>query len=160
MSEERAPRLFSTYVVLVVAAGLGTLALAGANAARHGLVGDHPVGFGLLAALLLLSEAKPMTFLRRHEGTDITISWTFAFALLLLSPAGGLVAMWLASTIGDVLRRTSLVRIVFNAAQLTLSLAAALLILHGSHGDGTTGSTGPSLVWLVAMLAAAATVFL
>src|SRR2546422_10464321 len=69
---------------------LGTIALvaAGVSSRLDRVLGLRPSGFIILAVLLFLSEARPMTFLRLHEGSDITISWTFAFALVLLSPAG------------------------------------------------------------------------
>ena len=93
------------YVGGVIVLGATTLVAEGVHSRFHGFWGPRPSGFVLLAALLVLSETRPMTFLRLHEGSDITISWTFAFALVLLSPGGALFAMAGASVLGDALRR-------------------------------------------------------
>ncbi len=100
-----------------------------------------------------------MTFLRLHEGSDITISWTFAFALVLLSPAGALFAMALASALGDAVRRKPPVRVAFNAAQMVVSLGVAVCVLALPHGHDLFGSSEPMWAWFVVMVCAAAAAF-
>jgi diguanylate cyclase (GGDEF)-like protein len=159
-TEERPRPRFRAYLNGITAAGAITLVATVWQAGWRDLVGVHTAGFLLLAGLLVCSETRPMTFLRRHEGTDITISWTFAFALLLLAPPGALVAMAVASMLGDALRRTSFASLAFNAAQLVVSLAAGMLVLALPYGDGLTRSNDLSAPWLVVVLSAAAVVFL
>src|SRR5258705_13413659 len=76
------------YVGGIIVLGIAALVAAGVSSHLDGVLGLRPSGFIILAVLLFFSEARPMTFLRLQEGSDITISWTFPFALLLLSPAG------------------------------------------------------------------------
>ena len=140
---------------------LGTIALvaAGVSSRMEGVLGLRPSGFLILAVLLFLSEARPMTILRLHEGSDITISWTFAFALVLLSPVGALFAMAGASAFGDAIRRKPLVRVAFNAAQMVVSLAVATCVLALPHGHDLFSTSEPMLPWFVVMLCAAAAAF-
>ncbi len=117
--------------------------------------GPKPSGFVFLAVLLLVSETQPMRFVRLHEGSDITISWTFAFALVLLTPVGALVVMAVASILGDLLRRKPLIRLAFNAGQMVCSLAVAALVLLLPHGFDLLETSHPSPIWfLVVGLAA------
>jgi hypothetical protein len=101
-----ASRAFSTYLAIVSVAGVVVFVYAAAVFMTHGIAGGYTVGFALLCALLVLSEARPMSYLRRHAGTDVTISWTFAFALVLLSPPGGVLAMGFASALGGSCSRS------------------------------------------------------
>ena len=64
----RRPRRFSIYLALVVLGGALALAYATAEAASRGIAGGYATGFVLLSVLLVLSEARPMSFLRRHAG--------------------------------------------------------------------------------------------
>jgi diguanylate cyclase (GGDEF)-like protein len=148
------------YVAGVIFAGTASVVTALAHTGSHGLVGAYPLGFALLAVLLVCSEARPMTFLRLDDGSDITISWTFAFAIVLVAPAGALVAMWVASCLGDAVRRKPLQRILFNAAQMELSLCAALLVLQAPTGQDLLGHGGPPITCVLLLLGAAACAFL
>lgn len=148
-----------SYVGGVIVLGTTALVAAGVGSRFHNFLGPRPAGFVVLAVLLLLSEARPMTFLRLHDGSDITISWTFAFALVLLSPAGALFAMGAASAVGDSIRRKPLVRIAFNAAQMVVSLAVAVCVLALPHGHDLFGTSEPKLAWFALMLCAAAAAF-
>jgi hypothetical protein len=129
--------------------------LEGAHSRLHELCGPRPSGFIILAALLLLSEGRPMSFLHLHEESDITISWTFAFALVLLSPAGALCAMALASALG----RKRPLRMAFNVAQMVLSLTVAVAVVSLPHGHDLLSGRQPGLAWLVVILAGAALAF-
>jgi diguanylate cyclase (GGDEF)-like protein len=100
-----------------------------------------------------------MSFLHLHEESDITISWTFAFALVLLSPAGALCAMALASAIGDALGRKRPLRMAFNVAQMVLSLTVAVAVVSLPHGHDLLSGRQPGLAWLVVILAGAALAF-
>src|SRR5205807_10623094 len=94
-----------------------------------------------------------------HQWSDMPISWTFAFALLLLAPVGALFAMAGASAFGDAIRRKPVVRVAFNAAQMVVSLAVAICVLELPHGHDLFASSEPMLLWFVVMLCAAAAAF-
>jgi diguanylate cyclase (GGDEF)-like protein len=156
----RTAGLVNGYVGAVIALGAIALVIEGVHSRFHEFWGPRPSGFLILAALLLLSEARPMTFLHLHEGSDITISWTFAFALVLLSPVGALFAMAGASAFGDTIARKTPARVAFNAAQMVLSIAVAICVLALPHGHDLFGASEPMLPWLVVMLCAAGLAFL
>ena len=153
------PRRFSIYLGAVAISGAIALVYAAIDVATRGVTGGYATGFAVLSAFLVLSEARPMSFLRRHAGTDVTISWTFAFALVLLSPAAGVIAIGVASVFGDALRRTKAPRLAFNSAQLVLSLTAAWFVLAHANGGVVVVGDGVSVVDALAVLAAAVVAF-
>src|SRR3954453_20562991 len=70
----------------------------------------------VLSLALILGELRPVKIARGEEGDDeITISSTFAMALLMTAPlAVALIAQICAVLIDDVRRRKPLRRVVFN----------------------------------------------
>ncbi|MGZ6912104.1 MAG: putative bifunctional diguanylate cyclase/phosphodiesterase [Acidimicrobiia bacterium] len=150
----RRSRWAAVFVPGVVAAGAGTVA--GAAATVHGL--DVPAMCWAFAACLLLTELRPVTWLRRG-GPEVTASWTFAFALLLSAPLVlALGCLVVASLAGDLARRKPIARALFNAGQLSLSLAAGagtLALLTGS----ALQPRQPSVGWVAAAALAAVVVF-
>ena len=154
-------RALNCYVGAIIFLGLFVMA---ANFMRRQtpLLGDRPTVFLLFAALLVGSELRPISWLRRQEGGEVTASWAFGFALLLLAPAASAItAMAAASLVGDLVNRKPLVRGAFNASQVALSLAAgsAVLHLHPSHGR-LIASDGVTLSWLFTVVMAAVATFL
>src|SRR6201999_4439519 len=143
----------------VILAGAGALVFEGVHSRLHDFWGPRPSGFVILAALVLLSEGRPMSVLPLHEESDISISWTFAFALVLLSPAGALCAMALASAMGDALGRKRPLRMAFNVAQMVLSLSVAVALVALPHGHDLLSGRQPGLQWLGVILTAAALAF-
>ncbi|HEY4332682.1 MAG TPA: EAL domain-containing protein, partial [Ilumatobacteraceae bacterium] len=112
------------------------------------------------ATLLLAGEVFPLKFLRLDETGQITSSWAFAFAILLVEPTLiAVAAIAVASLVADSIQRKRFSRLVFNAGQLSLSLAAAgaVLDLTGQRGVLTdpTRSLGPA--WLLGTVAAGLT---
>src|SRR5690349_7985652 len=91
----------------------------------------QPVTFALLAAALTMGELLPVKVPRRGGDEEVTLSTSFTFALAL---AGGLgpavLTQGFASTVQDVASRKPLQRILFNIAQYSLSLVAALAVIH------------------------------
>jgi hypothetical protein len=72
----------------------------------------------LLAAGVLLGELLPLKIPRRGEHEELTVSTSFAFALLLLAglwPA--VAAQSVASVVEDVISRKPLWRVAFNIGQ-------------------------------------------
>jgi signal transduction histidine kinase len=124
------PAPLRVYVAATSAAGLSLVVLL---AARGGLraAATAPIAYWLLVGLLLASELKPITVPRRDEAYSVTISTTFAVALLLGWGLGAAVLSYaLASVVGDLVSRRPLRAVVFNAAQYGLTLSAAGLVYH------------------------------
>lgn len=118
------------YVVLTV---LTVAAAAGSGVALAWTAGWHvaaPVRFSVLAMSVLAGELLPIHVPRRNGLDKVTISTTFAFAVMVsvgVLPACIVYAG--ASVIADLYERTATVKVVFNAAQYVLSLAGAATVL-------------------------------
>jgi diguanylate cyclase (GGDEF)-like protein len=102
----------------------------------------------LLAGGVLLGELLPLKIPRRGEHEELTVSTSFAFALLLLAglwPA--VAAQSVASVVEDAISRKPLWRVVFNVGQYAISLAAASLVLTvaGVGGPGADPFTAGDL---------------
>jgi len=84
----------------------------------------------VLTLALLLGELRPVKVARGEEGDDeITISSTFAMALVITGPLAVAVGAQIgAALFDDVRRRKPVQRVLFNAAQYTLTLTAARLV--------------------------------
>jgi diguanylate cyclase (GGDEF)-like protein len=120
--------------------GAGLVALVAALAtAPPALLGQQGLTFWALTAFVLLGELLPVRIPRRHD--EVTVSSTFAYALLLVAGApAAMLAHALASAISDARARKGPGAIAFNAAQVSLSLAAtggALELMR--PGAWTTG---------------------
>ncbi len=93
-------------------------------------LGTSPLLLGLLALGVLLGELLPLKIPRRGDDEEVTISTTFAYALLL---AGGLVpalvAQVVASVVQDLLSGKPAWRLLFNVGQYTLTMCAAAVVL-------------------------------
>ena len=112
---------FRSYAATVSVAGAATI-IAVALVAPAAW---HP-GVLLLAVLVLVGELLPIDVPRRQGLDRITTSTAFAFAIaLLFGPLPAVVAYAGASLIADGLARLGWLKVVFNAAQYALALAAA-----------------------------------
>ena len=95
------------------------------------LLADEPLlpltpEFGLLAAFVLLGELLPIHVERRHSYDRITVSTAFAFAILLMYGVGAAMLVYgITSIVADALQRVGGAKVIFNAAQYGLSMAAA-----------------------------------
>jgi diguanylate cyclase (GGDEF)-like protein len=80
---------------------------------------------------VMLGELLPLKIPRRGDDEEITISTTFAFALLVtVGLPVALLVQGVASALQDTLARKAWWRIVFNVGQYTLSLAAAAAVME------------------------------
>jgi len=102
----------------------------------------------LLAVGVLLGELLPLKIPRRGEHEELTVSTSFAFALLLLAglwPA--VAAQSVASVVEDVVSRKPLWRVTFNVGQYAISLGAASLVLTVAGVDAVfTAGDLPAIV--------------
>ena len=122
---------FRAFVVAVIASGATVAALILLSTPRTALIGPEPTLFAIFSALLVLVETRPVSWLRRREGSQITASLSYACALMFLSAGyGAALVAGVASITGDVLQRRAPIKVAFNAAQMTLSIAAGTAVLH------------------------------
>ena len=92
---------------------------------------DDPVTFGILAGGLVLGEMLPINIPRRGTDEELTLSASFALAMLLVGGLGpALIAQGAASIIQDVASRKPAWRIRFNFGQYALSMVAAWAVIH------------------------------
>ena len=125
---------------------------------------SHPVrweAFALFALLLLLGELENVSWLRLHDGGEVTPGWAFAFSLVLLgAPTGAIGMMVVASALPDLLQRKEPRRIVFNAGQMAIALGAATVVLTASgHHHPLGGGRDFTVGWGLAILGAAVAIF-
>ncbi|MDQ3538851.1 MAG: bifunctional diguanylate cyclase/phosphodiesterase [Actinomycetota bacterium] len=120
-----------TYVWTVIAAGIGLAIWVVLTEDLRLIAGPYPAAFWTFAVLLTLLELRPVKWLRRQEGGEVTASWAYACALLLLSPSNAaILCMGAASLLGDLTQRKPLSRALFNASQVSLSLGCGALVLN------------------------------
>ncbi len=119
----------------------------------------QPVTFGVLAVGVLFGEMMPIKIPRRGNDEEITLSASFAMALLLV---GGLVpamlAQGVASVIQDISAKKPWWRIRFNLGQYALSMAAAEIVMR-SLAPQRLGSHPFSSAHVPAMMFAAGAFF-
>ncbi|OLD63147.1 MAG: hypothetical protein AUI47_10290 [Acidobacteria bacterium 13_1_40CM_2_68_5] len=139
-----------TYLLLACATGV--LALAGSW-----LFGGRPAAVPLLVAIGAAVLSSPFRIPLPVLG-NVSIAFTFVFATLILlgTPAAVLTAA-IAGMTASLLRRAPrppVHRVVFNAAELSVSAAFAGSIFH--LAGGTPGPLEPGREWLAVVLAAGA----
>lgn len=136
------PRGFDPLRVLVAAVTLAGLTAVAYHAVSGGL-DTSPWGLELLLVLGLFSiagELLPIKIKRREQESEITVSTTFSFALLLiLGPLSAVLAQGIASLIDDIRHRKPLWKMMFNAGQYCLSLEGAYLVMNMLAPTGKTG---------------------
>jgi diguanylate cyclase (GGDEF)-like protein len=101
-----------------------------------------------LAGILILGELRPILISRgEDDGDEITVSSTFALALVLVAPLGFAVfSQVLALIVDDVHRRKELRRILFNISQYTLTLIAARIVFALLTNRAIVNDTHPFTV--------------
>jgi diguanylate cyclase (GGDEF)-like protein len=119
----------------VCAAGLGPFAHAGLTGTAGLPLGDWR--FWLFAGLVLVGELLPIDVPRRQGHDRVTTSTAFGFAILLLfGTFPSVCAYAAASVIADAAARLGVLKLLFNAAQYALAMAAAGLVMRLA-GDPT-----------------------
>jgi len=115
----------------------------------------------IFCGLLFVGETRSKWF-RFGDGGEVTPGWAFAFGIVLFgSPIIGIAAMAACTLYADIRDRKGLTKIVFNAAQITASLAAGALMLQllGLRSP-FTDSGRPSYRWAIGILLAGVLVFI
>jgi diguanylate cyclase (GGDEF)-like protein len=147
-TRDTVPRMGSplwTYLSVATAAGAAVFAVALAQLSNqdYAKAVGSPV-FWLLAAFIVLGDARPIITPGMDENSGASASTTFAFAALLYMGLGPAVVLHSVSRLAcGMLQRRAPHRTAFNAAQFTISLGAASLVLR-SFGIHPT----PHATWL------------
>ena len=129
MSSRRSNRTLFTYLIAVCAVGFPALAVT--IALDAGRLLDNLAAFLFLLPCIAFAEFVPIRIPRGDYDEELTVSTTFAFAMLLIAgPGAALVGMAVASLVSDVGRRRPRLRASFNVAQYSLSILAAFAVLH------------------------------
>jgi diguanylate cyclase (GGDEF)-like protein len=157
----RLPTRLELYVAVVVLAASVVLTTTLLTATRRDFLGASTTAVVVFSALVVLSETKTLKWLRLYDGGELTASWAFAMSILFLdAPAGAIVAMAVASLIGDALHRKPLIRIAFNGGQITIALGCAATVMRTTGQAGALVDTaGLSITWFGAALVASAALF-
>jgi diguanylate cyclase (GGDEF)-like protein len=128
-------------VVFVAACAVVAL-LSGWISLRY--IHDKPIAFAMLAAGVLLGEMLPVKIPRRGNDEQITLSSSFAMAVLLAGGLGpALIAQSAASVVQDLASRKPWWRILFNLGQYALSMAAAVIVMRWLSVSPLLGSSHP-----------------
>ncbi len=91
---------------------------------------DDPLTFAVLAGGVVLGEMLPVKIPRRGDDEELTLSASFAMALLLLGGLGpALLAQGAASVLQDVTSKKPAWRVRFNLGQYSLSMIAAWMVI-------------------------------
>src|SRR3954451_23775734 len=119
-----APRAFQAYTAALSALAAVALAVALVTGSWSDVVQEQR--FWPVALFVVLGELLPIDVPRRGDSDQVTISTAFAFAVLLMfgiEPA--IVVYTVAVVVADIATGRTALKIVFNASQYVVSLAAA-----------------------------------
>ncbi len=123
-------RTIDVFIASIAALALLYSGIVAHHEMERGFAVVDTVLFVIVSVLLIVTEAKSTSIARHVTGGVVTPSWAFAFTLMLLgSPTGAIVVMAVATAIADTLSGRPIYKIVFNAAQISLSLALGGLVL-------------------------------
>jgi diguanylate cyclase (GGDEF)-like protein len=128
----------------------------------HAATGEHVRGsngaFVLLVLLVLLAELRPVVATGSYDPEGVSLGTAFVFALMLLwGPVPAILVQFLGTALRESLMRKAWWRILFNASQYALCMAAAagvldLFGLHASLEHPRLVSAGSLLGFFVAAL--------
>jgi diguanylate cyclase (GGDEF)-like protein len=131
------PSLFLVYVYGVIALGFAVGAYALSRPSQWTMVTEGQwVVLGVLSLALVAGELRPIPISRGGDNTDfITISTTFAVALVILGPVTvAIVAQCLAVILDYVPNRSKPRNLSFNVAQYVLTVAGARMVFGAIAG--------------------------
>lgn len=112
--------------------------------------------FWLLLVITVATEVAPLRVPMGDEEVDFTISTTFGFtSILALGPLPGAATLITAAVVADLLARKAPAKLLFNAGQYTLAVAAAAAVIDAS-GTWFAGADVSSLTALVSAVIAGA----
>jgi diguanylate cyclase (GGDEF)-like protein len=87
--------------------------------------------FVLIALLVLLAELRPVVATGNYDPEGVSLGTAFVFAMMLLwGPVPAVLVQFLGTALREALMRKAWWRILFNASQYALCMAAAAGVLH------------------------------
>jgi diguanylate cyclase (GGDEF)-like protein len=117
------------FAAAVIAAG-GAVLAGFAASGEFAVFADPPAALLVLAVLTVLAEHVTIRLPLQRDDVSFSPAQLFGFALLMMHGPGAAVAVWAcAALLSDLLRRKPAVKLAFNVAQFTLSMAAAGAVL-------------------------------
>jgi diguanylate cyclase (GGDEF)-like protein len=130
----RSQRRVHVYCALVFVAGCAAIAVLAPHA-HFGYVLEDPLTFGIVGAGVILGEMLPIKISRRGNDEQLTLSASFAMALLLIGGLGpAVIAQTVASVVQDVASGKPRWRMRFNVGQYALSITAAWIVVQAVSG--------------------------
>ena len=149
---------------LIVVVALASWALLGVDAWHSRGAppwGPRPATFAVFAGCCLLTEIRPLLWLRHQDYEEVTASWTFMMALLLTGSAmSAAVTAAAAFVLGDLVSRKPADRTLYNASQLIIAISLGSLVIDVSHQTGAISNPhGPGLAWFPVFAIASVVVF-
>lgn len=146
-----------TYMIAVSLAGAAVLGPAvwklASSVKPTERVASHPL-FWVVAAMIITAEIWPVAIPGRSSAEATAVSRTLAFAALLFWGFPVAVVLRAIAILLVGLPRQSVFRVLFNAAQLSLSMAAAQLVLFATgHSHRITPDDNTLLILLGAAAA-------
>ena len=141
----RTPRAVLATLTIVLLGGLMTWSLVWTELRLMPLEVNWR-GFAVFAALLLICERSPRTWIRFGPIGVVTPLWLFAYALMLLgSPAAGVGVALVGAAVNSLAQVEPAFVVVRRIAGTALSLSSAgmMLLAMGVHGSITQHDTVP-----------------
>ena len=153
-------RLVDAYVAMVAVAAVALTCIVFALGTREIVPPGKGIYVAIFCGLLFIGETRTKWF-RFGDGGQVTPGWAFAFSIVLLgSPIVAIAAMAACTLFVDLRDHKSLTKIVFNAGQITASLAAGAIVLRLLGLRSPITDTGPlSYRWGIGIVLAGALVF-
>jgi diguanylate cyclase len=128
--QESRHRLVETFVVIVAVVAIGLTGVVYALTSHVLVPPSKGIYIAIFCGLLFIGETRTRWF-RFGDGGQVTPGWAFAFSIVLLgAPLVAIAAMAACTLYVDVRDDKSFTKIVFNAAQITASLAAGAIVLQ------------------------------
>ncbi len=120
---------FQIYVTFVVTAGLACLAWT-IGTQTVDLVGHAPMLLWVLLGCVIVAELLPINVILRGQEGELLTSTAFAFATMIaFGPGAAVPALALGGLIGDLARRKTFTRALFNVGQYSIALTVAGLAM-------------------------------
>ncbi len=153
-------RVVDVFVGSVALVAIALTVLVYLNGADSIVPPSKGVYVAIFCALLFIGESRTKWF-RFGDGGQVTPGWAFAFSIVLLgAPVVAIAAMAACTLFVDVRDHKNTTKIVFNAAQITASLAAGALVLEVlGLGTPITDVGRLSMRWGIGIVVAGALVF-
>jgi diguanylate cyclase (GGDEF)-like protein len=118
------------YLSVIFVASAALIGASGRVVAHDQLHGPA-TAFVLLAVLLVLAEVRPVIASGSYDPNGVSVSTAFVFAIMLSwGPAPAILLQFVAIMMREFLMRKQWWRVIFNAGQYSICLAAAAVIFH------------------------------